>query len=98
MTWTAKASATPIAMARPASTKRIGKARNSPAISQRHAVVPVSAIGGDKAMRREQELPVGCCRSERRMRDEQHRRAALLHRLAEQRDDLCRGVGVEIAG
>ncbi len=31
------------------------------------------------------------------MRDEQHRGAALLHRPAEQRDNLCRGVGVEIA-
>ena len=59
MTWTAKASATPIAMASPASTKRIGKARNSPAISQRQAVAPVSAIGGDRPMRCEHELPVG---------------------------------------
>ena len=45
MTWTAKASATPIAMASPASTKRIGKARNSPAISQRQAVAPAGDRG-----------------------------------------------------
>ena len=46
ITWTAKGSATPIAMASPGSTKRIGNARNSPAMSQRQAVAPVSAIGG----------------------------------------------------
>ena len=32
------------------------------------------------------------------MGNEQHRRAAVLHRPPEQRDDLCRRVGVEIAG
>jgi len=32
------------------------------------------------------------------MGDEQHRRAAFLHRSPEQRDDLCRSVRVEIAG